>query len=330
MFTITHGSRIASSLVFLLVATGVFAAEQLQSGLLGEYFQMEGSLEDFPKLPPDRKPTVERVDKEVNFASTLEGFHGTKLLDNFYVSWTGLLRIPKSGQYTFFLESDDGSRLFVDGKQVVDNGGTHAMEEVSAETELKEGDHEIKIEFFEAEEDAGCIFSWRGPGLEKGVVPASALFHKGAGGEPGLLAEFFTTEEGSEEFPNFAQSKQPELKRVDKQINFQSTQDDWPGTHYKDFFYIRWAGVIRVPTEGEYTFYLESDDGSQMFIDGKQVLDNGGAHAMEEVAGKMNLSAGDHALKVEFFEKDIDAGCIMRWQGPGIDKHIVPSGVLFH
>jgi hypothetical protein len=330
MFTIPDSRRTAHCLAFLLVATGVFAAEPLEPGLLGEYFQMDGTLEDFPKLPPDRKPTLQRVDKEVNFASTVEGFHGTKLEDNFYVRWTGLLRIPKAGQYTFFLESDDGSRLFVDGKQVVDNGGTHAMTEVSSETELKEGDHEIKIEFFEAEVDAGCIFSWRGPGLEKAVVPASALFHKGAGGEPGLFAEFFTTEEGSEDFPNFPESKKPELKRVDKQINFESTQDDWPGTHFKDFFYIRWTGMLRVPTEGEYTFYLESDDGSRMFIDGKQVLDNGGAHAMEEVAGKINLRAGDHTLKVEFFEKDIDAGCIMRWQGPGIAKQIVPVGVLFH
>ena len=68
----------------------------------------------------------------------------------------------------------------------------------------------------------------------------------------------------------------------------------------------------------------------QSFIDGKQVLDNGGAHAMEEVAGTMNLTAGEHALKVEFFEKDIDAGCKMSWKGPMLEKQIVPAAVLFH
>jgi len=88
--------------------------------------------------------------------------------------------------------------------------------------------------------------------------------------------------------------------------------------------------MIRIPADGEYTFYLESDDGSRMFIDGKQVLDNGGAHAMEEVAGTMQLTAGSHALKVEYFEKDIDAGCKMRWKSATIEKQIVPASVLFH
>jgi len=60
------------------------------------------------------------------------------------------------------------------------------------------------------------------------------------------------------------------------------------------------------------------------------VLDNGGAHAMEEVSGSMNLTAGDHVLKVEFFEKDIDAGCKMSWKGPKLEKQIVPASVLFH
>ena len=62
--------------------------------------------------------------------------------------------------------------------------------------------------------------------------------------EPGLTAEYYNTEEGSEDFPNFPASKAPDLKRVDKDINFESTQGEWPGTHFKDFFYIRWTGII--------------------------------------------------------------------------------------
>jgi hypothetical protein len=321
----------------LFVATGAFAAEGLQPGLNAEYFQMESGLEDFPTIQPSRKPTIQRVDKDINFASTTEAFPGTQLVDNFYVRWTGVLRAPKDGRYKFYLESDDGSRLFVDGKEVVNNGGTHAMEEVSGEAQLKAGEHDIKVEFFEAEVDAGCILSWEADGQAKEVVPASVLFHKAAsnaepspGRAAGLNAEFFTTEEGSEDFPDFPPGKAPALKRVDKDINFESTQDDWPGTHFKDFFYIRWTGFIRIPEEGNYTFFLESDDGSRMFIDGKQVLDNGGAHAMEEVSGSMKLTAGEHALKVEFFEKDVDAGCKMSWKSSNIEKQIVPASVLSH
>ena len=319
---------------FLLVATlttvTVIAGDRLQPGVVGRYYQMPGSLDNFPSLPAGQKPSVERVDKEVNFASTLEAFPGTKLVDNFYVNWTGVIRIPKDGKYTFFLESDDGSRLSIDGKEVVDHSGTHDMTEMSGRVELKAGDHELKLEFFDPEEEAGCILSWETAGQAKAVVPAGVLFHKAAGGEPGLLAEYYRTEEGTEDFPDFPASKAPDLKRVDKTINFESTQDNWPGTEFKDFFFIRWTGTIRIPTDGQYTLFLDSDDGSRLFIDGKQVVDNGGAHGMEEVAGNIELTAGDHALKVEFFEKDIDAGCKFSWRSDKLAKQIVPAEVLFH
>jgi hypothetical protein len=314
----------------ILPTFAVGAGEALQLGLVGRYYQMEGSLEDFPSLKADQKPAVERVDKQINFASTLEAFPGTKLVDNFYVIWTGVIRVPKDGTYRFYLESDDGSRLFVDGKQIVDNGGTHEMTEMAGRTELKAGDHEIKVEFFDAEEDAGCIMSWDAGGKAKELVPGDVLFHKAAGSEPGLLAEYYRTADGTEDFPDFPAGKSPDLTRVDKNINFESTQDNWPGTDFKDFFYIRWTGKIRISEEGKYTFFLESDDGSRLFIDGKQVVDNGGVHAMEETSGSVQLSAGDHVFKAEFFEKDIDAGCKLSWKSDKIGKQIVPAEVLFH
>ena len=317
-------------LAAFLAAGHAVAGDALESGLVGRYYQMPGDLEDFPTLPATQTPSVERVDPEINFASTLEAFPGTKLVDNFYVSWTGVIRIPKDGGYTFYLESDDGSRLFLDGKEVVDHGGLHEMSERSGRTQLKAGDHELKVEFFDAGEEAGCILSWEAAGLTKAVVPAAALYHKAAGRAPGLLAEYYQTPEGTEDFPDFPASKAPDLNRVDKNINFESTQDNWPGTNFKDFFYIRWTGIIRVPAEGKYDFFLDSDDGSRLFLDGKPVVDNGGAHGMEEVSGSTQLTAGEHVLKVEYFEKDIDAGCKFSWKSERIAKQIVPAEVLFH
>lgn len=326
-------NRLSRTLLALsLSATAALAENALQSGLLGRYYQFT-ALSDFPTKLEGRKPAMERADKQINFASTLEEFAGTKLKDNFYVVWTGVIRIPVDGKYTFHLESDDGSRLLIDGKEIVDNGGTHDMVEASGKVELKAGDHEIKVEFFDEEEDAGCILSWQAEGKAKEVVPASVLFHKGgagADGKEGLQAEYYRTEDGTEDFPNFPADKAPDLKRVDKDINFASTQDNWPGTAFKEFFYIRWTGFIEIPTDGKYTFFLESDDGSRLFIDNKQVLDNGGAHGMEEVPGDINLTAGKHAIKVEFFEKDIDAGCIFRWKSDKIEKQVVPASALSH
>jgi len=163
--------------VSLLVSSQAFAADNSQPGLVGEYYALGDALEDFPSIAAEKKPTLKRVDKNINVDSTTEAWPGTELVDHFYIRWTGKLRTPKDGNYTFFLESDDGSRLFIDGKQVVDNGGLHAMEEKSGEVELKAGEHELKVEFFENEVDAGCKFSWQSPGKEKEIVPAMALSH---------------------------------------------------------------------------------------------------------------------------------------------------------
>lgn len=154
-----------------------FAADELEAGLKAEYFDMGDSLEDFPDVK-DKKPTVTRVEKQVNVEATTDKWPGTDLEHHFYARWTGVIKIAKDGKHKFFTSSDDGSRLFIDGKQVVDNGGLHAMEEKDGEVELKAGNHDIKIEFFENDGDHGCVVSWEPPGGAKQVIPADVLFHK--------------------------------------------------------------------------------------------------------------------------------------------------------
>ncbi|HEV8605732.1 MAG TPA: PA14 domain-containing protein [Tepidisphaeraceae bacterium] len=152
-------------------------AKDLKPGLLGEYYDMGDAVEDFPSIPADKKPTIKLVDKTLNYDSTSEELGNSKLADHFYARWTGVLRVPKDGKYKLYIESDDGSRLAVDGKQVIDNNGLHAMEEKDGEVELKAGDHPIKIELFENEGEVGIKFSWEAPGMAKEIVPTSALFH---------------------------------------------------------------------------------------------------------------------------------------------------------
>ncbi|MBI3416161.1 MAG: hypothetical protein HY043_12760 [Verrucomicrobia bacterium] len=127
------------------------------------------------------------MDRKLNFEQSNGSFAGTELKENFYVRWTGLLRIQKAGRYTFFLESDDGSRLFLDGKQVVNNGGIHSLEEKSGDVELTVGDHPLIIDFFHRRGDAGCKFSWSSDGRPKENVPAEVMFHHHAAWPESLL-----------------------------------------------------------------------------------------------------------------------------------------------
>ena len=79
-------------------------------------------------------------------------------------------------------------------------------------------------------------------------------------------------------------------------------------------------GCISVAADGSYTFSLDSDDGSQLYIDGTLVVDNGGPHSPSIISGSAALTAGTHEFEVQFFE---DFG------GPsGVDLTL-PAGVAY-
>ena len=153
---------------------------ELRPGLVGEYFHIGERLADFPALAADAKPRFKRVDRQIDFLRTHDAFAGTKLKDGFFVRWTGLVRVAKAGRIRFSTVSDDGSRLFIAGKPVVNNGGRHEMKEASGEVELAAGDHEIRVEYFEDTVQAGIRVQWESDALPKDVIPASALFHRKA------------------------------------------------------------------------------------------------------------------------------------------------------
>ena len=166
----------ATSVILVLPSWGQEKAK-LKSGLLGEYYKIGEDIDDFPSFAK-RKPTFVRIDAEINFELAKAEFGDTKVVDNFYVRWTGLIRIPKNAVYKFYTESDDGSRLFIDGKLVVDNGGLHSLKLRKGEVDLKVGDHEIKIDFFDNRHEAGCKVFWESEDVFKKVIPAEVLFHK--------------------------------------------------------------------------------------------------------------------------------------------------------
>ena len=153
------------------------APGSLQPGLMAEYFQLAEAPDDFPPAIDLQQPSIRRIDPQIKFALSTGPFGQTELRINFYSRWTGKLRIAKPGKYTFFLNSDDGSRLFIDGRQIVDNGGLHGPLEKSGEIELNSGDHDLKIEFFQRDGYAACQLSWSAEGMPQQIVPVEVLFH---------------------------------------------------------------------------------------------------------------------------------------------------------
>jgi len=98
----------------------------------------------------------------------------------------------------------------------------------------------------------------------------------------------------------------------------------------EQFFSFEYEGYINIPIEGEYTFYLATNDGGRLYIDGYLVINNDGLHPIVEVNKTIKLKAGLHPISVKYFQEGGRNGLIVSWQGPGIEKQEIPASVLFH
>lgn len=102
----------------------------------------------------------------------------------------------------------------------------------------------------------------------------------------------------------------------------------WPKSREDDYAF-QWSGYIDVPTDGTYSFFTRSDEGSQLFIGNTLVTNNDGLHEEREAGGQIGLKRGKHALTVTFFERLGTAKITVIWSGPGISKNVIPNQAFF-
>ncbi len=121
--------------------------------------------------------TVARVDPTVDFAWG-SGAPATGIAaDTFSARWTGQVQPQFSQTYTFYTQSDDGVRLWVNGQQIVNNWTDHAPTENSGTIALTGGQrYDIRMEFYENGGGATARLLWSSPSVPKAVVPSASLF----------------------------------------------------------------------------------------------------------------------------------------------------------
>ena len=94
------------------------------------------------------------------------------------VVFEGFIDIKEEGRYTFFTNTDDGSRLYLHDDLIVDNDRTHGMTKVNGEVILKKGKHPIRIEYFNKKGGYGLIAGYKGPDFDEKPFPPFILSHK--------------------------------------------------------------------------------------------------------------------------------------------------------
>ncbi len=78
------------------------------------------------------------------------------------VVFTGQIQAPKDDEYTFAIAGDDGVRLLIDGKKIVEDDGVHPAKVKEAKAKLKAGPHNVRVEYFQQGEDAQIFAAWQG------------------------------------------------------------------------------------------------------------------------------------------------------------------------
>ncbi len=144
------------------------------AGLDARFYEYVEPLEALP-LMSERVPDTVRVVPEVNYPggpdAWLELHQG--FADNFGSRHTGLLRVAVPGEYTLFVEVDDGATLWLNGDPVL---RTDDPGEVSATVELDAGYHPFRLDAFEGEGDSALVLSWTTPLEPKQPIPSTALY----------------------------------------------------------------------------------------------------------------------------------------------------------
>ena len=276
-------------------------------GLLGEYFA--------GTMPGVGTPLATR-NEAVDFDWGTGAPPGATA-DLFSVRWSGAVIADVGGAYQFQTVSDDGVRLWVDGKLVIDNWTLHPpVTDTSATVVFEPGRrYAIRLEYFENGGGAVMRLRWRKPtatdfvAIPFGALRAATPSVPTTSGE-GLRAEYFA-------------GRVPGVGTVlltrNEAIDFDWGGGSPGGAVPTDEFSARWTGTVRAESTGAYRFRTVSDDGVRLWVGGQALIDNWTVHPpTTDDSGAINLTAGQrYPIRVEFYEAGGGAVMKLYWLRPG-------------
>ncbi|MBI2478709.1 MAG: c-type cytochrome, partial [Planctomycetia bacterium] len=131
-----------------------------------EYAYYEGNwdkLPDFDSLMPKSYGVTASFDVNVGRA------------DSFAIVFKGRFRVEQEGNYVFHLGSDDGSRLQVDGHEVVTVDGVHPFTSDKGKIALQPGSHEVEVQYFEGGGEQELKVEFEGKGIDRRALEYALL-----------------------------------------------------------------------------------------------------------------------------------------------------------
>jgi N-acetylmuramoyl-L-alanine amidase len=250
----------------------------------GEYYNNRGL---------SGSPALCRNDGAINFTWNDGGPGGGVGNDNFSARWTRTLSFS-AGRYRFHVVADDGIRMWLDGNLIIDQWKDQGATEYTADRDLAAGNHTVKVEYYENGGGAVAKAWWEALGTSCPTI----------------------SEWKGEYYNNRGLSGNPVLCRNDGAINF-TWNDGGPGGGVgNDNFSARWTRTLSF-SAGRYRFHVVADDGIRMWVDGNLIIDQWKDQGATEYTADRDLAAGNHTVKVEYYENGGGAVAKAWWETLG-------------
>jgi uncharacterized repeat protein (TIGR03806 family) len=261
---------------------------------------------------------------------------------------SGTIDAGVSGVHVVTASASDGSDVSVVSFPWVVGNTPPALASPGDRTDALGDEVVLTLDVSDAEDDT---LTFAASGLPRGLAidPASGEISGSIGGGPAAYAVVLSVSDGSETteaaftwtvlnlgpgvaYEYFETRGLPALPDFDTLVPVttgSASNFDLAPRLRDDLFAFRFTAILRVPSDGVFTFSTVSDDGSQLFIDGALVVDNDGRHARLEQSGQVTLSAGHHEIVVTMFEWIGGEVLEVLWEGPGVSRQPIPAAALF-
>jgi hypothetical protein len=249
-------------------------------------------------------PSMVRNDADIDFqwgyGSPAPGIP----VDGFSARWTQTPNL-EGGLYCFTATSDDGIRVYVDGRRIIDQWHDHPARTYVAAVQLAAGRHDLAVEFYENKGHATARVSWE-------RVQGTPMRWQG------------------EYYANRWLSGSPTIVRSDARIDFQWDYGAPAAGIPPDGFSVRWTRTLGFQP-GRYRFTTTTDDGVRLWVNGHLLIDRWHDQSATAYSGTIYLP-GDAQVRMEYYENGGVARAQLAWKAvdgneepPGLDTVIVDN-----